>query len=177
MNILVIPTSKNPSRGLLKFGSKAYPCALGKEGVTLQKKEGDYKSPAGKFVIRNIYYRYDKLCQPLYSQVPLMAILKEDGWCDDPDDKAYNRPVNLPHHASAEQFWRDDDLYDVIVVLGYNDTPAVAGKGSAIFMHISKNLNDRNYLGTEGCVALNKSDLLEILPMLTSNMVLEIKFD
>ena len=177
MNILVTPTSKNPSRGLLKFGSKTYPCALGKEGVTQQKKEGDYKSPVGKFIIRNIYYRYDKLRKPLYSQLPLMAILKEDGWCDDPHDKAYNRPVTLPYHASAEQFWRDDDLYDVIVVLGYNDTPAVAGKGSAIFMHISKNLDDRNYPGTEGCVALNKSDLLEILPMLSNNMELEIIFD
>mgnify|MGYP000445182254 FL=1 len=174
MEILVTPTSENPSRGILKFGRKTYPCALGKTGVISQKVEGDDKSPTGKFALRSIYYRYDKLREPIYSQVPLMATLKEDGWCDDPGDKAYNKSVMLPYHASAERLWRDDDLYDVLVVLGYNDAPAVPGKGSAIFMHVARDLDDREYLGTEGCVSLNKDDLLEILPKLTPNTSLEI---
>lgn len=177
MEILVTPTSENPSRGLLKFGPKTYPCALGKAGVIKKKTEGDHKSPTGKFALRSVYYRYDKLRQPIYSKVPIMALLKEDGWCDDPADKAYNRSVMLPYHASAERLWREDDLYDVLVVLGYNDDPAVPGRGSAIFMHVAKDLDDRNYLGTEGCVSLNKADLLEILPQITMDTSLEIAFN
>jgi len=174
MEILVTPTSENPSRGILKLGSKIYPCALGKEGVVHAKSEGDNKSPVGEFNLRSVYYRYDKLRQPIYSKVPLMATLKEDGWCDDPKDAAYNKSVMLPYHASAEKLWRDDDLYDVLVVLGFNDSPALPGKGSAIFMHVAKDLDDHEYLGTEGCVSLKKSDLLEILPKLTPETSLKI---
>lgn len=174
MEILVTPTSGNPSRGILKLGRKTYPCALGKSGITGTKREGDNKSPVGRFSLRSVYYRYDKLRRPIYSQVPLMALLEEDGWCDDPGDKAYNKSVMLPYHASAEKLWRDDDLYDVLVVLGYNDEPVRAGKGSAIFMHVARDLDDNEYVGTEGCVSLNKSDLLEILPILTTETSLEI---
>lgn len=174
MEILVTPISENPSRGILKFGKKTYRCALGKSGVTVTKKEGDNKSPVGRYGLRSVYYRYDKLRRPIYSQVPLMALLEEDGWCDDPDDKAYNKSVMLPYHASAEKLWRDDDLYDVLVVLGYNDEPVHAGKGSAIFMHVARDLDDDKYTGTEGCVSLKKSDLLEILPALTLETSLEI---
>ncbi|MBT4146478.1 MAG: hypothetical protein HOE45_06300 [Gammaproteobacteria bacterium] len=97
----------------------------------------------------------------------MMALLREDGWCDDPSDTAYNKAVMLPYHASAEALWRDDDLYDVLVVLGHNDSPALPGKGSAIFMHVAKDLDDKDYLGTEGCVSLRKTHLLELLPALT----------
>ncbi len=174
MELLVTPISENPSRGILKLGSKKYPCALGKGGIASDKQEGDNKSPVGRFNLRSVYYRYDKLRKPIYSKVPLMALLKEDGWCDDPKDPAYNKSVMLPYHASAEALWREDDLYDVLVVLGYNDAPVEPGKGSAIFMHVAKDLDDENYKGTEGCVSLNKEDLLEILPELTPETSLEI---
>ena len=167
MEILVTPTSENPSRGILKLGHRQYPCALGKSGTTTDKNEGDHKSPIGSFNLRSVYYRYDKLREPIYSKVPLMALLKEDGWCDDPEDPAYNKSVMLPYHASAESLWREDDLYDVLVVLGYNDAPVEPGKGSAIFMHVAEDLNNDDYKGTEGCVSLKKDDLLEILPILT----------
>ncbi len=176
MDILVTPTTKDPSRGILKLGSKQYPCALGKKGITLSKREGDNKSPTGSFLLRSIYYRYDKLRKPIYSKVPLMATLKKDGWCDDPKDPAYNKSVMLPYHASAERLWRDDDLYDVLVVLGYNDEPVKPGKGSAIFMHVARDLNDQSYKGTEGCVSLRKDDLLEILPILTPDTLLTIEY-
>lgn len=175
MEILVTPTSKNPSRGLLKLGSKIYPCALGKKGISSAKKEGDDKSPVGSFRLRSVYYRYDKLSKPIYSKVPMLALLQEDGWCDDPEDKEYNKSVMLPYHASAESLWREDGLYDVLVVMGYNDEPVNPGKGSAIFMHVARNLDDNDYQGTEGCVALNKDDLLEILPVLTSDTSLKIQ--
>ncbi len=174
MDILVTPISKNPSRGILKFGDSSYPCALGKGGVIDDKCEGDHKSPTGKFYIRSVYYRYDKLGAPIYSKIPMMAILKEDAWCDDPNDPTYNNAVMLPYHASAEALWRDDDLYDVIVVLGYNDDPPVSGKGSAIFMHVAGDLDDNEFKGTEGCVSLNKDHLLELLPQLTTDTYLEI---
>lgn len=174
MEILVTPTSENPSRGILTLGDKVYPCALGKSGVADIKTEGDNKSPVGQFKLRSVYYRYDKLDEPIYCQVPLMALLKEDGWCDDPKDNAYNKSVMLPYHASAEALWREDDLYDVLVVLGYNDEPVMPGKGSAIFMHVAKDLGDSDYLGTQGCVSLTKEDLLEILPVLTPETSLKI---
>jgi L,D-peptidoglycan transpeptidase YkuD (ErfK/YbiS/YcfS/YnhG family) len=80
----------------------------------------------------------------------------------------------LPYHASAEALWRDDDQYDVIVVLGYNDEPPVSGKGSAIFMHVARDLDDNEFKGTEGCVSLKKDHLLELLPQLTTDTYLEI---
>lgn len=174
MDIIVTPTSENPSRGILKLGDKSYPCALGKAGVIYEKCEGDHKSPLGSFNLRSVYYRYDRLDEPIYSKVPMMALLKEDGWCDDPKDDAYNMSVMLPYHASAEELWREDDLYDVLVVLGYNDAPAEPGKGSAIFMHVARDLNDKEYLGTEGCVSLKKDDLLALLPQLTPETSLSI---
>ncbi|MDG1709349.1 MAG: L,D-transpeptidase family protein [Emcibacteraceae bacterium] len=177
MDILVTPVSENPSRGILKFGDISYPCALGKGGVIDEKYEGDHKSPTGKFDIRSVYYRYDKLGAPIYSKLPMMAILKEDGWCDDPKDEAYNKAVMLPYHASAEELWREDDLYDILVVLGFNDAPAVPGKGSAIFMHVARDLNDNQFHGTEGCVSLRKDHLLELLPELTIDTSLEIVID
>jgi L,D-peptidoglycan transpeptidase YkuD (ErfK/YbiS/YcfS/YnhG family) len=103
----------------------------------------------------------------------MMALLEEDGWCDDPTDSLYNKPVMLPYHASAESLWREDDIYDVIVVLGHNDDPAKPGKGSAIFLHIA---ND-DFKGTEGCIALKKEDLLELLPILKSNTILKININ
>ena len=170
MEIIVTPTAGNPARGELIFGSKRYPCALGKDGMTHAKIEGDHKTPAGEFPLRSVFYRFDKLNAPLYTEVPMMALLEEDGWCDDPRDKLYNKPVMLPYHASTESLWRDDDIYDVIVVLGHNDDPAKAGKGSAIFLHVA---ND-DFKGTEGCIALKKEDLLEILPILKSDTTLKI---
>jgi L,D-peptidoglycan transpeptidase YkuD (ErfK/YbiS/YcfS/YnhG family) len=174
MNIIVTSKSENPSRGILKLGNKSFPCALGKGGLIDKKQEGDHKSPIGKFDLRSIYYRYDKLGAPIYSKVPMLAILKEDGWCDDPEDIAYNKAVMLPYHASAEELWRDDDLYDILVVLGYNYSPAKPGVGSAIFIHVARDLNDQEFKGTEGCVSLKKDHLLELLPQLTPETSLEI---
>ena len=89
----------------------------------------------------------------------MRAIAIADGWCDDPGDAAYNRPVALPYKARAERLWREDGLYDLVVLLGYNDDPVVPGKGSAIFLHIARD----DYGPTEGCVALSRADLLEVL--------------
>lgn len=173
--IIVTPANDNPARGTLKIGDKIFPCTLGKAGLTTDKTEGDMKTPVGSFPLRTVFYRYDKLSRPIYTAVPMMALLEEDGWCDDPADSAYNQSVMLPYHASAEKLWREDDVYDVLVVLGHNDSPTERGKGSAIFLHVARELPDsEGYDGTEGCIALKKSHLLEILPSLSPETTLNI---
>lgn len=178
-DIIVTPSKGDPTMGTLTLGDKVFPCALGKQGVTGSKVEGDHKTPEGIFPLRTVYYRYDKLAKPIYSQVPMMALLEEDGWCDDPEDVAYNKSVMLPYHTSAERLWREDDLYDVIVVLGHNDDPINEGKGSAIFLHVARNgrleSGVTSFHGTEGCIALKKQDLLDILPDLSPETTLKVR--
>lgn len=135
-------------------------CALGKGGVKTAeaKHEGDGASPLGTWTLRRILYRPDRGPPPL-TALPARAIGPDDGWCDAPADPAYNTPVRLPYPASAEHLWREDHVYDLIGILAYNDDPPVPGKGSAIFLHIARD----GYSPTEGCVALAREDLLELL--------------
>jgi L,D-peptidoglycan transpeptidase YkuD (ErfK/YbiS/YcfS/YnhG family) len=135
-------------------------CALGKGGIVpaLDKRESDGASPIGIWPIRRVMFRADKLAPP-NTALPLTQIQPTDGWCDSSDDENYNQPVSHPYPVSAERLWRDDDVYDIIVVLGHNDDPVVAGLGSAIFMHVAR----PDYRPTEGCVALALPDLLALL--------------
>jgi L,D-peptidoglycan transpeptidase YkuD (ErfK/YbiS/YcfS/YnhG family) len=133
-------------------------CALGRGGISTQKREGDGATPVGTFAMRQLLYRPDRGPLP-HTALPAKPIAPNDGWCDSPGDRAYNRPVHLPYPASAEHLWREDHLYDLIVVLGYNDDPVVPGQGSAIFLHLAM----PNFAPTEGCVALSRDDLLTVL--------------
>ena len=148
----------------LIYKDKFYQCAIGKGGFIAaeDKQEGDLKTPLGEFPLREVFYRADKISpenDKFRTKLPIREITENMGWCDEPEDENYNRLVELPYEASHEQLFREDDIYDIIVVLGYNDSPPIAGKGSAIFMHIAK----PDYEGTEGCIALAKDDLLELL--------------
>ena len=107
---------------------------------------------------------------PPATALAVVEIGRDDGWCDDPADPAYNRPVKLPYAGRHEELWREDALYDLIVVLGYNDDPVVAGKGSAIFMHIAR----PDYGPTEGCVALKREDLVELVGALEPGATVEV---
>ncbi len=142
----------------LEFNGKTYDCAIGKKGFARNKLEGDNCTPLGNFPLREILYRADKIPK-LRTKLPLQPINHDYGWCDAPTDPDYNRKVKLPYSASHEKLWRDDDIYDVIVIIGYNDSPITPGKGSAIFLHVAR----PGYEGTEGCVALKLPDLLEVL--------------
>ncbi len=146
------------SKGVLSFKGKEYKCVFGKSGVSDDKKEGDGATPVGIFPIRKIFYRADKIEKPI-SPFETVALLQNDGWCDKVNDPKYNQFIKLPYEASHENLWREDDLYDIIVVLGYNDNPSVSGKGSAIFMHIAR----QTFTPTAGCIALAYDDLVEIL--------------
>ncbi len=145
--------------GILRFNDKQYRCALGKGGVRIDKQEGDGATPIGCFSIRKIFYRPDKFENPPETVFPIQALTQDDGWSDDVNLPEYNQLVKLPYHGSHEKFWRNDHLYDIIVILGYNDDPPIAGKGSAIFMHVAR----EGYVPTAGCIALSREDLLEIL--------------
>jgi L,D-peptidoglycan transpeptidase YkuD (ErfK/YbiS/YcfS/YnhG family) len=135
--------------------------ALGPAGIAHKTGEGDGITPRGSFPVREIFYRADRIAKPR-TALPLRAIAKDDGWCDAPDDPNYNRLVKLPYGASAEEMWRADHLYDLVVVLGYNDDPVVPGKGSAIFLHLAQN----DYSHTQGCVALGYDDALAAIEQL-----------
>ena len=135
-------------------------CVLGRSGVIAadEKREGDGASPSGVWPIRRVLYRADRGPPPI-TDLPSSAIRQDDGWCDAPGDVAYNRPVTLPYSASAEALFRDDHVYDLIVILGHNDDPVCDGMGSAIFLH----LEQPERTPTEGCVALARADLERFL--------------
>ena len=147
------------SSGHLLWNKKTYTCALGKSGVTNEKKEGDNATPLGCFALREVLYRLDMIKEVPITTLPTCAIQENDGWCDDPNDIKYNKKISLPYAARHETLWKDDGIYDIIVLLGYNDDLIISGKGSAIFLHVAR----PNYTPTEGCVALALPDLLEIL--------------
>jgi L,D-peptidoglycan transpeptidase YkuD (ErfK/YbiS/YcfS/YnhG family) len=140
-------------------------CALGRGGVAAPgaKREGDGATPAGLWPLRRLLYRPDRLSAPK-TRLPIAALAPANGWCDAPGDPAYNQAVTLPYPASAEHLWRDDGVYDLIAVLGYNDAPVVAGRGSAIFLHVAR----PDYSPTDGCVALAEADLLDVLANATT---------
>ncbi len=158
--------------GWFDLGGRKVRCALGKSGITpaREKREGDLASPAGVWPIRGVWRRPDKGAAP-ETALPIRDTAPDDGWCDDPHDGDYNRPVKLPHRGSFERLWRDDDLYDLVVELGYNDDPPKPMLGSAIFLHIARD----GYAPTEGCVALAKADVEAFLALAKPGDTVEIR--
>ncbi len=147
------------SDGYLEFEGKTYKCALGKAGIGPKRGEGDNITPVGIFELKEAFYRPDRMSPPK-SDLNFRATRPSDGWCDDPTDTVdYNKLVTIPHADSHERLWRDDNVYDIVVVMGYNTDPAELGKGSSIFMHLAR----KGYSPTAGCVALNLPDMLELL--------------
>lgn len=148
--------------GSLLIEARSVRCALGRAGVVsaAAKMEGDGASPAGVWPLRRVLYRPDRGGRP-QTRLPVAPLAPHDGWCDTSDDAAYNRRVTLPHDARAERLWREDGLYDLMVVLGHNDAPVIPGAGSAIFLHLAR----PDYSPTEGCVGLARADLEALLAL------------
>lgn len=168
--LIVTADSENPQHGVLRCGAQRFACVLGRSGIQRQKSESDGATPTGRYPLRRVLYRADKITPP-YTGLPLSITQQSDGWCDAPSDPNYNRPVTLPYPASAEEMWRADDLYDVVVVIGHNDAPVVPGAGSAIFLHLAA--ADRT--PTAGCVALAREDLLQVLAACDAQSWIEIR--
>ena len=133
------------------------------------KREGDGATPLGVLRVSNVLYRSDRIQRPR-TALPVRPVRKEDGWCDAPADRNYNKPVKLPYPASAENLWRSDTLYDVVVVLDYNIRPRVRNRGSAVFMHLAR----PDYSPTAGCIALQRSHLLLLLSRLARGSIVNV---
>jgi L,D-peptidoglycan transpeptidase YkuD (ErfK/YbiS/YcfS/YnhG family) len=144
--------------GYLKYKNLKFRCALGKAGIGKKIKEGDNITPKGTYKIIKIYYRKDRI-KELVSQIKLIQIKKNMGWCDDPKSKKYNQLIYLPTKYSHEKLYRRDNIYDLILVLNYNIKPIIKNKGSAIFIHIAR----KNYKKTAGCIALEKNNLIKLV--------------
>lgn len=168
MDLIVKPDEQDGPSAI--WGKRRIRCAIGRGGVRRTKKEGDGATPAGRFPLRRILYRRDRLALP-EMKLPGRPILPGDGWCDDPGDINYNRPIRLPYAARHEILFRDDGLYDIVVVIGFNDRPVVPDLGSAIFLHCARD----DYGATEGCVALAREDLADIVGEFGPDTSIEIR--
>jgi L,D-peptidoglycan transpeptidase YkuD (ErfK/YbiS/YcfS/YnhG family) len=147
--IRVYRSALDRRRGRIVAGPMSLPCALGSGGTTRRKREGDGATPIGRLRVLGCFYRADRRQRPP-TQVPAAPIRPRDGWCDDPSDPRYNRPVTLPYPAHCERMWRDDHVYDVVLDLAWNRGPIVKGRGSAIFLHLAR----PGFTPTEGCIAI-----------------------
>lgn len=175
-----IVISNNNGEYFAIVSAKKYKCSVGINGLTDDKREGDGKTPIGSFPLREIWVRDDKVedniitTKLITSGLPIYRITAYDGWCDESLNLAYNKHVDLRYFdnsISHEELLREDDLYDCVIVVGYNDDPVIPAKGSAIFIHIALD----NYSGTAGCVAFSKEDLWEILLSINTNSQLIIR--
>ncbi len=155
---MVKPAPGRPQEGLLLLGQRACRASLGRSGLAVLKHEGDGATPIGRFAMRQVLYRADRGARPR-TALPLRAIRSFDGWCEDPSDPNYNRLVKLSPRYEGDRLMREDRLYDLIIVLGYNDRPRVRGRGSAIFVHLAR----EGYTPTAGCIGLSRHDLLMLL--------------
>lgn len=144
--------------GFLRVAEQRHRVAIGARGIAHHKMEGDQATPAGLLALRRVLFRADRVASP-DCVVPVEPIGRTDGWCDDPDDRRYNQMVGLPYDARHEALWRDDGLYDIVGILGWNDAPVVRGRGSAIFLHIAR----PDFHPTAGCIALAQADLATVL--------------
>lgn len=162
----------NCAEHTLTFDGISFPCRIGKNGFVAAEfgREGDGKTPLGTYVLRFGLYRADRLPAPK-SALTFQPIRKDDGWCDAPDDPAYNRFIRLPYPASHEKLWREDGAYDIVLVMSHNDSPPEPGLGSAVFIHITQPDN-RNTLG---CVALSPEVMVRLLPKLECDMMIKIE--
>ena len=155
--------SASRQRGRLIGGGLSLACAIGRSGLTADKREGDGASPRGVLTVLGGFYRPDRFgCRPP-AALPLAPLRPNDGWCDAPGHAAYNRHVRLPFAASHERLWRDDHVYDIVLITDWNYTHRQRQRGSAIFFH----LTEAGERPTQGCIAIARADMLKLLPRLT----------
>ena len=145
-----------------------FKCSIGKKGLNSKKIEGDHCTPIGVFKIGKVYYRPDRIKKP-DTNLKTKKIRKNMGWCDDAYNKNYNKEIVLNKKNKGEKLFRKDNAYDVLIVIEYNTNKTKPFKGSAIFIHLTK-----NYDPTKGCIALKKNDLLILLKIINKNSKIKI---
>jgi len=153
----------------LKIDNFNFKCCIGKNGLTLFKKEGDYKTPKGVFEIGNLYYRKDRIKKPI-TKLKCIEIKNNMGWCNDVNQLTnYNRLINTKKKFRHEKLKRKDYKYDLLIPIKYNFKRPIKNKGSCIFIHLTK-----NYKPTAGCIALGKKDFLIMLKLIKKNTKIKI---
>lgn len=148
----------NRQRGWLALGDRTIPVALGRGGILANKREGDGGTPRGTFLPRRLWWRADRHARPR-TLLAARIIGPQDAWCEDPADRHYNQPVRLTDARSGDRLLRDDHLYDFIIEIDHNTRPRVAGRGSAVFLHLVR----PQFAPTAGCVAMTRSSMLQLL--------------
>ena len=156
--IAIRAAAGNPRRGWLTAGGTTIPVALGRGGIRANKREGDGGTPKGTFRPRQLWWRADRHKRPA-TFLPVRPIGPEDAWCEDPNSRHYNQPVRLDRARSGDRLRREDHLYDFIIEIDHNSAPRIAGRGSAVFLHLAR----QNFGPTAGCVAMTKSAMLQLL--------------
>ena len=153
----------------LQINEFKFKCCIGKNGLTKYKKEGDKKTPKGKFQIEHLYFRKDRLEKPLTS-LKCIRIKKNMGWCNDvKSPKMYNKFFKIEKKIKHEKLNRKDYKYDLMIPIKYNFISPITGKGSCIFIHLTK-----NYKPTAGCIGLKKKDFLIMLKLINKNTKIKI---
>jgi L,D-peptidoglycan transpeptidase YkuD (ErfK/YbiS/YcfS/YnhG family) len=158
-----------PAQGLMLAGRLALPVALGRTGIRADKREGDGATPGGGFRLVRLWWRADRGPRPR-TGLPVRRIRPTDGWCEDPADRRYNRPIRLVAGRPGDRLMRADHLYDLIVELDHNTRPRIAGRGSAVFIHLARS----GFAPTAGCVALRAGDLRRLVSVLAQTTRIEI---
>jgi L,D-peptidoglycan transpeptidase YkuD (ErfK/YbiS/YcfS/YnhG family) len=158
----VRPLVSNRRLGVISIGSLRLRCALGRSGVSMNKREGDGATPRATLKPLRIFYRFDQTLRPMPCNITSRVIRRDDGWCDAPLSSAYNRLVKLPFPWSHETLWRKDHLYDLVIETDWNHRPRRPFHGSAIFIHLAR----EGYQPTEGCIALSRRDMRLLLAQL-----------
>ncbi len=144
-------------------------CAIGKRGITSKKIEGDKCTPRGRFRLKYVFFRKDRI-KKIRSRLKIIPLKKNFGWCDDVNSKLYNKFVKLPYKYKAEKLYLKEKIYDIIVIIDYNLKQIKKKRGSAIFLHVAK----KNYSPTLGCVSVSKNDLIYLLSVINKNTFLKI---
>ncbi len=169
--IRVRPRPGCRSQGVMLAGPLTLPVALGRGGIKANKREGDGGTPRGQFRLRKLWWRADRQPRPM-TQLPMRRIRPEDAWCEDPADRHYNRPIRRSANEPGDRLWRDDRLYDLIIEIDHNTRPRIAGRGSAVFIHIAR----PGFAPTAGCVALSAGALGKLLYRLGRKTRIQIQY-
>ena len=169
MTITVARAPGSRSLGILRFDGRALHVALGRGGIKADKREGDGATPRGSFRLLRLWWRSDRIIRPRTS-LPVRRITRTDAWCEDPSDSRYNQPIRLSADALGDRLWRDDHLYDLIIEIDHNTRPRIAGRGSAVFLHLART----GLLPTAGCIALPAKELRGLISHLRKKSMINI---
>lgn len=170
-NYIIVTKNSNKFNANLLYNKKRFQCKVGYGGISRKTREGDNITPTGIFRLISVFYRKDKI-KRIITHLPTCKITRDMGWSDDSDDPFYNKLVSIPRHRTYETLYRNDDMYDLVIVTDFNINPTIPFKGSAIFIHCHGNTNTPF---TRGCISLRKTDLISILPKLNKNSRLMIR--